>query len=98
MHWSSLGFLENDEGGDEDGATRPGGVEGVGRRTVSLVTVSFCHSFLALSLFSFLLSFSVSFLSWDRPGGGRGSCREPLADCSRAQRTAKGKGLYLISP
>ena len=25
MHWSSPGFLENDEGGGEDGATRPGG-------------------------------------------------------------------------
>jgi len=39
------------------------------------------------------LSFSLFLYLWDRPGGGRGSRREPLADCSRSQRTANGKGL-----
>ena len=47
----------------------------------------FCHSF---SLF-LSLSFSLFSLSRDRPGGGRGSRREPLADCSRAQWTVNGK-------
>jgi len=110
VHWSSPGLLENDEGGGEDGAagaaTRPGGGKGGGRYTVSLVTL-FCLFFfrsvlisLSLALFllfeSLFLSFSLSF-SRDRPGGGRGSRREPLADCSRAQRTANGKGLYMSS-
>ena len=57
----------------------------------------FLLSFSLSFLFPFLLSFSLSFLSWDRPGGGRGSRCEPLADCSRAQLTANGKGLYIIS-
>ena len=71
MHWSSPGLLENDKGGGEDGATRPGGGEGEGRRSGPLVTfLSVTRSFLFLS--SFLLSFSLSFLSWDRPGGGKG--------------------------
>jgi len=52
----------------------------------------------SLSVFlSFLLSFFLFLFSWDRPGGGRGSCREPLADCSRSQRTVNRKGLYIIS-
>jgi len=105
VYWSSPGFLENDEGGGEDGATRPGGGEGEGRRAASLVTLSFCHSLLSLSPVSLLFPTGLSlfhclslFLSiWDRPGGGRGSRREPLADWSRAQRTANGKGLYIIS-
>jgi len=61
VHWSSPGFLENDGGGGEDGATRPGGGEGEGRGTVTLVTFSFCHSFLPLSLF-----FPTVFLSFLR--------------------------------
>ena len=39
VHWSSPGFLENDEGGGEDGAAGPGGGEGGGRYTVSLATL-----------------------------------------------------------
>jgi len=62
----------------------------------------FWHSFFLLSLSLFLLialslSFSSLLFSRNRPGGGRGSRREPLVDCSRAQRTANGKGLYIIS-
>jgi len=98
------------EDGAAGAATRPGGGEEGGRYTVSLVTL-FCLFFfrsvlISLSLALFLLFESLSFclslfLSLlflrDRPGGGRGSRREPLADCSRAQRTANGKGLYIIS-
>ena len=60
-----------------------------------------CHHqrvFLLLSLsLSFSLSFFLFLFSGDRPGGGTGSRREPLADCSTAQRTANMKGLYIIS-
>jgi len=31
-------------------------------------------------------------------GLDRGSCRGPPANCERSRRTAKGKGLYIISP
>ena len=73
--------------------------------SLSLLLSFFASPFL-FSLFLFFESFSLclsfflfpfSFSSGDRPGGGRGSRREPLADCSRAQRTANGKGLYIIS-
>jgi len=37
------------------------------------------------------LSFFLSFLSWDRPGGGRRSCRGPPADCERSRRTVNRK-------
>ena len=47
--------------------------------------------------FFFSLSFFHFLFSWDRPGGGSGSRHEPLADSSRAQRTANRKGLYIIS-
>jgi len=106
VHWSDLGLLENDGGGGEGGATgaatRNNGGEGGGRYTISLATL-FCL-FLSWCLFlsysyslSFLLSFFLFLFSGDRPGGGRGSRRDPLADCSRAQRTANRKGLYIIS-
>jgi len=58
----------------------------------------------SLGRFSFLRSLRlwVPFLSFssvrDRPGGGRGSCHGPPADCERSRRTANGKGLYIISP
>ena len=48
--------------------------------------------------FSFFPSFLIFLFSWDGPGGGGGSCRELLADCSRSQRTVNRKGLYIISP
>jgi len=69
--------------------------------------VSFGHSFSFLSLslvqhgpYSFLLSFSLSFIKFlgERPGGGRGRCHGPSADCARSRWTANGKGLYIISP
>ena len=81
------------------------------RDTVSLGTL-FCPFFrsvafshvtnlsltLSLSLsLSLFLSFFLFLFSGDRPGGGRGGRRESLADCSRSQRTANRKGLYIIS-
>ena len=101
VHWSGPGLLEYDEGWGEGGAagaaTRTNR-EGGGRYAVSLgVVLSFVTLSFSLSLsLSLSLSFSL-FFSRDRPGGGSGSRREPLADCSRAQRTANGKGLYIIS-
>ena len=107
VHWSGPGLPENDEGGGEGGAagaaTRTNRGEGGGRYMVSLGVLN-CPCLLALflstvtlSLFLLIVTLS-SFISLspfsfgDRPGGGRGSRREPLADCSRAQRTANGKG------
>ena len=41
---------------------------------------------------------SFPFLFWERPGGGRGSCHGPPADCERSWRTVNGTGLYMILP
>jgi len=91
-----LDFLRTTRVGARTGPPDPGGErEKEVHSLLSYLFLSVTRSFLFLS--SFLLSFSLTFVSWDRPGGGRGSRREPLADCSRAQRTANGKGLYIIS-
>jgi hypothetical protein len=58
-----------------------------------------CFLFLfGLSLSLPLCQSLLLFLSTgDRPGGGRGSCRVPLADCLRSEWTVNGNGLYIIS-
>jgi len=100
------------EGGGEGEGARELPPEQTGERdTVSLGTL-FCPFFrsvafshvtnlsltLSLSLsLSLFLSFFLFLFSGDRPGGGRGGRRESLADCSRSQRTANRKGLYIIS-
>jgi len=70
VHWSSSVFLENDEGADEDGATRPGGGEGGGRYTVSLVTLFFGLSLFPSSFLSYCLSLFPSYLGTGRVGAG----------------------------
>ena len=75
------------------------------RRRVGVWGSVSCHglfrlfiSFVGLSCLSFILSlFPYISLLRDRPGGGRGSWRGPLADCSRSQRTVNRKGLCIIS-
>jgi len=65
--------------------------------SVSFFPSNFLSYVISVESFSFFPSFLIFLLSWDRPGGGRGSCREPLADCSSSQRTVNRKGLYIIS-
>jgi len=105
-------FENDEGGGEDGAAgaaTRPGGGEGGGRYTVFLVTL-FCPFFFRSLLISispalFLLFESLSFClflsffpfsSSGQAGRGRGSRREPLADCSRAQRTARERTVYNI--
>ena len=107
MHWSDLGLLENDEGGEEGGAagaaTRTNGGEGGGRYTVSCVTL-FCRFSFVLSLspvssskslsLTLSLSFVLSFfLSLSLFGGqaGRGHGESPRAAGGLLDSAADGE-------
>ena len=101
VHWSSSGFLENDEGGGEDGAagaaTRPGG--GLRRETHGLLSYALLSLFLslcliALSLALFLLFESLSFclLSFFSAGqAGRGQGESPRAAGGLLEGAADGE-------
>jgi len=107
VHGSNSGFLENDEGGGEDGATRPGGGEGGGGYTVSLarfltVSLSFLlFPFLVFRFppFPFLLSFSPSFLPLIMGQAGRGQGESPRAAGGLFEGAADGereRTVYII--
>ena len=92
-----LDFLRTTRVGERTGPPDPGGRGGreapVPR---SYLFLSVTRSFLFFSLLSYCLFLSF-LLILGQARQGQGSRREPLADGSRAQRTANGKGLYIIS-